>query len=75
MTRSGLTTAVKIRSSSPESEVRTPLRRKRSAASCRSRSAPASDSSPDSGQEATINRVSRSGRFDQISSVTCGITG
>ena len=37
--------------------------------------APAWAASPASGQVATISRVSRSGRFDQISSVTCGIAG
>ena len=45
------------------------------AASCTRVSAPASASSPASGHGATIRRVSRAGRFDQISSVTCGITG
>ena len=73
--RSGFTTASKIRSSSPSSCGTTPERRNTCAYSCTRSSAPASDSSPASGHGATISRVSRDGRCDQISSVTCGIAG
>ena len=73
--RSGLTTASKMRFSSPFELRHTPLRRNITAASCTSSSAPASLSSPASGHGATISRVSRAGSCDQISSVTCGITG
>ena len=75
--RSGRTTASKIRRSSPGSSTRTPLRLEISAASCTRSSAPASSAkrSSGSGHGETISRASRAGSCAQISSVTCGMTG
>ena len=77
-TRSGRTTAAKIRVSSSEpSSTCTPLRRKICAASwTRSRacrSAPCASSG--SGHAETMRRARRFGSWDQISSVTCGMSG
>ena len=60
--RSGFTTALKMRSSSPSSDGSTALRRNRSAATLTRSSAPASAASPATGHGATIRRVSRAGR-------------
>ena len=65
------------RSSSEPSSTWTPLRRKICAASCTRSSAPRRRRTrwSGSGHGETIRRASRAGSCDQISSVTCGITG